>query len=95
MGLLLARQTVKIKLEPAAVNTRAPRGKDSLKKGHHFGPQFGAGMCAAILKWHPEAAKRGKSTCPERGPKKTPKRVNSGTPQNSENGAPVYTGAQF
>ena len=95
MGLLLARQTVKIKLEPAAVNTRAPRGKDSLKKGHHFGPQFEAGMCAAILKWHPEAAKRGKSTCPERGPKKTPKRMNSGPPHNSENGAPVYTGAQF
>ena len=91
----MARQTVKIKLEPAAVGTRAPRGKDSIKKGPHFGPQFEAGMCAAILKWHPEAAKRGKSTCPERDPKKIPKRVISGTLQNNENGAPVYTGAQF
>ena len=95
LGPAFARQTMKIKLEPAAVGTRAPRGKDSLKKGPHFGPQFGAGVCAAILKWHPEAAKRGKSTCPERGPKKTPKRVNSGTPQNNENGAPVLMGAQF
>ena len=50
LGLLLARQTMKIKLEPAAVGTRAPRGKDSLKKGPHFGPQFGAGVCTAILK---------------------------------------------
>ena len=57
MGLLLARQTVKIKLEPAAVGTRAPRGKDSLKKGPHFGPQIGGGVCAAVPKWHPEAAK--------------------------------------
>ena len=81
LGVLLTRQAMKIKLEPTAVDTRTPRGKDSLKKGHQFGPQFGAGMCAAILKWHPEAAKRGKSTCPERGPKKTPKRVNSGTPE--------------
>ena len=80
MGLLLARQTVKIKLESAAVDNRMPRRKDSLKEGPHFGPQFGAGMCAAILKCHPEAAKRGKSTRPERGLKKTPKRVNSGTP---------------
>ena len=95
LGPALDRQTMKIKLEPAAVGTRAPIGKDSIKKGPHFGPQFGAGMCAAVLKWHPEAAKRGKSTCPERGPKKTPKITNSGTPQNSENGAPVYTGAQF
>ena len=95
LGPALDRQTMKIKLEPAAVGTRAPRGKDSLKKDPHFGPQFGARVCAAILKWHPEAAKRGKNTCPERGPKKIPKRVNSGTPQNSENGAPVYMGAKF
>ena len=32
LELLLAGQTMKIKLEPAAVGTRAPRGKDSLKK---------------------------------------------------------------
>ena len=80
---------MKIKLEPTVVGTRTPRGKDSIKKGPHFGPQFGAGVRAAILKWHPEAVKRGKSTCPERGPKKTPKRMNSGPPQNDENGAPV------
>ena len=50
MDFLLAGETMKIKLEPAAVGTRAPRRKDSLKKGPHIGPQFGAGVCAAILK---------------------------------------------
>ena len=50
LELLLAGQTMKIKLEPAAVRTRTPRGKDSLKKGPHFGPQFEARVCAAVLK---------------------------------------------
>ena len=77
-------QAMKIKLEPTAVDTRTPRGKDSLKKGPHFRPQFGDGVCAAVPKRRPEEAKRGKNNGPERDPKKTPKRVNSGTPQNGE-----------
>ena len=44
----MTRQAMKIKLEPTAVDTRTPRGKDSLKKGPHFGPQFGGGVCAAV-----------------------------------------------
>ena len=46
----MAGETMKIKLEPAAGGTRTPRRKDSLKKGPHFGPQFGARVCAAVLK---------------------------------------------